>query len=124
VPLVIVDRPTHDARFDQVTLDNRAAMRDVVLRLVDLGHQRVLFVCRSRSRLVTRHRMAGLADVRRKRRIETSIIEFQNDDAFPARRARAHPARAQAADRGRGEQQPPGLAAPAFLKRAWCRVSR
>ena len=82
VPLVIVDRPTRDARFDQVTLDNRAAMRDVVLRLTDLGHQRVLFVCRSRSRLVTRHRMAGLADVRRKRRIETSCIEFQNDDAF------------------------------------------
>jgi LacI family transcriptional regulator len=26
--------------------------------------------------------MAGLADVRRKRRIETSCIEFQNDDAF------------------------------------------
>jgi len=82
VPLVIVDRPTNDPRFDQVTLDNRAAMREAVLRLADLGHRRVLFVCRSRSRLVTRHRMAGLADVRRKRRIETSSIEFQNDDAF------------------------------------------
>ena len=82
VPLVIVDRPTHDARFDHVTLDNRAAMRELVERLVDLGHERILFVCRSRSRLVTRHRMAGLADVRRRRRIETSCIEFQNDDAF------------------------------------------
>ena len=82
VPLVIVDRPTQDPRFDQVTLDNRAAMREVVTRLTDLGHTHVLFVCRSRSRLVTRHRMAGLADVRRKRGIETSCIEFQNDDAF------------------------------------------
>lgn len=82
VPLVIVDRPTNDARFDQVTLDNRAAMREVVMRLADLGHRRVLFVCRSRTRLVTRHRMAGLADVRRKCRIETACIEFQNDDAF------------------------------------------
>ena len=82
VPLVIVDRPTNDARFDQVTLDNRAAMREVATRLADLGHGHVLFVCRSRSRLVTRHRIAGLADVRRKRRIATSCIEFQNDDAF------------------------------------------
>ena len=82
VPLVIVDRPTQDARFDHVTLDNRTAMREVVLRLADLGHDRVLFVCRSRTRLVTRHRMAGLADVRRKRGIETSCIEFQNDDVF------------------------------------------
>lgn len=82
VPLVIVDRPTSDARFDQVTLDNRAAMREVAARLADLGHERILFVCRSRSRLVTRHRIAGLDDVRRRRRIETSCIEFQNDDAF------------------------------------------
>jgi LacI family transcriptional regulator len=82
VPLVIVDRPTRDARFDHVTLDNRAAMREVVLRLADLDHRRVLFVCRSRGRLATRHRLAGLADVRRERGIETSGIEFQGDETF------------------------------------------
>lgn len=82
VPLVIVDRPTPDARFDQVVLDNRAAMREVALRLIALGHSRVLFVCRSRSRLVTRHRLAGLADARRRHAVETDCIEFQNDDAF------------------------------------------
>jgi len=82
VPLVIVDRPTQDPRFDHVTLDNRAAMREVAQRLADLGHRRLLFVCRSRSRLATRHRIAGLADVRRKRGIESSCVEFQSDDTF------------------------------------------
>lgn len=84
VPLVIVDRPTQDPRFDQVTLDNRKVMRDVATRLVGLGHSRVLFVCRSRSRLVTQRRLEGLADARVQARGKVAIetIEFQNDVAF------------------------------------------
>lgn len=82
VPLVIVDRPTPDRRFDQVILDNRAAMREVAERLAALGHRRVLFVYRSRSRLVTQHRLAGLADARKRHGIESEGIEFQNDTAF------------------------------------------
>ena len=82
VPLVIVDRPMNDPRFDQVILDNRAAMREVALRLIALGHTRLLFVCRSRNRLVTKHRLAGLADAQRRHAIETDCIEYRNDDAF------------------------------------------
>lgn len=84
VPLVIVDRPTRDARFDQVTLDNRKVMRDVAERLVALGHARLLLVCRSRSRLVTQRRLEGLADARAhaKGKFAIETIEFQNDDAF------------------------------------------
>ena len=84
VPLVIVDRPTQDARFDQVRLDNRKVMRDVAERLVALGHARLLFVCRSRSRLVTQRRLEGLADARAhaKGKLTIESIEFQNDDAF------------------------------------------
>src|SRR3954468_21218589 len=82
VPLVIVDRPTKDRRFDHVTLDNRAAMSEVAERLAALGHKRLLFVCRSRSRLVTQHRLAGLADAHKHHRIESDCIEFRNDDAF------------------------------------------
>jgi LacI family transcriptional regulator len=84
VPLVIVDRPTQDPRFDQVILDNRKAMRDVGERLVALGHARLLFVCRSRSRLVTQHRLAGLDAVRAaaRRQVEIECVEFQNDAAF------------------------------------------
>jgi LacI family transcriptional regulator len=84
VPLVIVDRPTQDARFDQVTLDNRSVMRDVAERLVALGHARLLFVCRSRSRLVTQRRLEGLADAqaRANGHLAVETLEFQNDDAF------------------------------------------
>src|SRR5690348_5258804 len=34
VPLVIVDRPIEDARFDEVMLDNRKAMRELASQLV------------------------------------------------------------------------------------------
>jgi LacI family transcriptional regulator len=82
VPLVIIDRPIHDARFDQVTLDNRRAMREVVERLAALGHRRVLFVCHSRNRLVTQHRLAGLEAARRAFHIAIQTIEFRNDTDF------------------------------------------
>jgi LacI family transcriptional regulator len=84
VPLVVLDRPTEDARFDQVILDNRKAMRELTRQLVECGHERLLFVCRSRSRLVTQHRITGLEAARRLagRRIDVEIIEFRNDEAF------------------------------------------
>jgi LacI family transcriptional regulator len=84
VPLVIVDRPTQDPRFDQVTIDNRKVMREVAERLAALGHQRLLFVCRSRSRLVTQHRLQGLADARAHaaQPLDVESIEFLNDEAF------------------------------------------
>lgn len=84
VPLVIVDRPTQDARFDQVTLDNRKVMREVAERLIALGHVRLLFVYRSRSRLVTQRRLEGLADAcaHARRKVALETIEFQNDEAF------------------------------------------
>lgn len=84
VPLVVVDRPTEDVRFDHVILDNRKAMRELADRLVARGHDRLLFVCRSRSRLVTQHRIEGLESARRHAmpRIDVDIIESQNDDAF------------------------------------------
>jgi DNA-binding LacI/PurR family transcriptional regulator len=84
VPLVVVDRPTGDARFDHVILDNRKAMRELADRLVARGHDRLLFVCRSRSRLVTQHRIDGLDAARRHaaQRIDVDVVEFQNDEAF------------------------------------------
>jgi LacI family transcriptional regulator len=82
VPLVIVDRPIPDRRFDQVILDNRTAMREVAERLAGLGHAKLVFVCRSRTRLVTQHRLAGLTDARKRTGIESECIEFRNDDAF------------------------------------------
>ena len=84
VPLVVMDRPTQDARFDHVILDNRKGMREVAERLIALGHSRLLFVFRSRSRLVTQHRLQGLEAARRQagRAIALDCIEFQNDERF------------------------------------------
>jgi len=82
VPLVLIDRPTPDPRYDQVILDNRAAMYEVARRLAAVGHRRLLFVCRSRNRLVTQHRLAGLDDARARLGVAAETIEFRNDDAF------------------------------------------
>ena len=43
-PLVLVDRPIPDRRFDQVILDNRKTIREAAKRLIALGHRRLLFV--------------------------------------------------------------------------------
>jgi LacI family transcriptional regulator len=84
VPLVVVDRPTQDARFDHVILDNRKAIREVAQRLIELDHARLLFVFRSRSRLVTQHRLHGLEAARRQaaKPVEILPLEFQNDERF------------------------------------------
>lgn len=84
LPLVLVDRPTDDARFDHVILDNRRTMRELARALLALGHRRVCFVCVSRNRLVTRHRLQGLDAARRALAPDTAIdcLEFGNDDAL------------------------------------------
>jgi LacI family transcriptional regulator len=60
VPTVILDRPIEDARFDQVRVDVRAAMRRLALELVARGHRRLLFVSPDPRRLISRHRLEGL----------------------------------------------------------------
>ncbi len=52
VPTVVLDRAQADARFDQVTFDNRAAMTDVAAHLLDFGHRHIVFAV-SHPRLVT-----------------------------------------------------------------------
>ncbi len=83
VPLVIVDRPSGDRRFDQVTLDNRAAMRAVVEPLIALGHKRLIYIFLSRNRIVTRHRLQGLtAACEEHPGVTFQTIEFQDDLNF------------------------------------------
>ena len=83
VPLVLVDRPIDDSRFDQVTLDNRASMREVATRLIALGHRRIAFICHSRSRLVTRHRIEALAaGCAATPACLYDVLEFQDDPDF------------------------------------------
>src|ERR1700722_119216 len=59
-PVVLVDRPCDDDRFDQVTFDNREVMNDAVARLQRLGHRRILFVVESQVLSISRHRIEAL----------------------------------------------------------------
>ncbi len=61
-PAVLVDRPSEDGRFDEVTFDNRAVMGDAVGRLIRLGHRRILFVVESQVLSISRHRIEALRD--------------------------------------------------------------
>ena len=61
-PVVVVDRPTRTHDFDQVTFDNRAAMREATGRLLALGHRRLLFVVRARHLIITRQRIQGMRE--------------------------------------------------------------
>jgi LacI family transcriptional regulator len=83
LPLVLVDRPTDDNRFDQVMIDNRKVMREASQRLIALGHRRLLFVCRWRGRPVSRHRIEGLKAAQRAATapIATTIVEVRDDEA-------------------------------------------
>ena len=59
-PMVLVDRPCDDDRFDQVTFDNRAIMDEAVAHLMRLGHRRILFIVESQILSISRHRIEAL----------------------------------------------------------------
>jgi LacI family transcriptional regulator len=59
-PLVVVDRPVAQGRFDQVTFNNRDAMQQAASRLTALRHRRIMFVVRRRALATTRQRVAAL----------------------------------------------------------------
>ncbi len=59
-PVVLIDRPSPDKRFDQVSYDNAAAMFEAVNHLIALGHRRLLFLVRQRNLSVTLNRVEGL----------------------------------------------------------------
>jgi LacI family transcriptional regulator len=88
VPLVIVDRPSDDRRFDQVTFDNSGVMADATRRLIALGHQRLLFVVRFPSLVITRQRIEGLLEAVRAspRSPVAEVLECGEDEMIFARR--------------------------------------
>lgn len=59
-PAVLVDRPSEDTRFDQVTFDNRRVMDDAVGRLIRLSHRRILFVVEAKRLSISRQRIEAL----------------------------------------------------------------
>lgn len=59
IPVVCVDRPVELSSVDTVTVDNRAGIRDAVLRLYALGHRRIAFLSDLASIWTARERHAG-----------------------------------------------------------------
>lgn len=62
IAAAIVDRRVEDDRFSSVTLNNYAAMRDLVQMLAGLGHRHFLFVVRFLQVITTRDRNTSLQD--------------------------------------------------------------
>lgn len=59
-PVVVVDRPTGDPRFDEVTFNNYETMVEGTARLIALGHRRILFVVQDRGLSITVRRIEAL----------------------------------------------------------------
>jgi LacI family transcriptional regulator len=83
LPVVMIDRPSEDTRFDSVTVDNRKIMRDAIASLLGLGHRRLLFVCRSKRLLVTQYRMQGMKAALRAAPTPVAVatLEVQDDES-------------------------------------------
>ncbi|WP_158287877.1 LacI family DNA-binding transcriptional regulator [Falsiroseomonas bella] len=88
-PVVVVDRTARGYGFDEVTFDNRAAMRDATERLIGLGHRRLLFVVRRRKLVVTQQRIQGMRQAVRGSGAEVSaeILECAEEQELRTRLA-------------------------------------
>ena len=61
-PTVILNRPVEDERFDQVMVDHREAVREVVDRLIDSGHKKIVLASQFPTLSVTRWRVAAMRE--------------------------------------------------------------
>jgi LacI family transcriptional regulator len=61
-PAVLVDRPSGDERFDEVTFNNREVTREATDRLIRLGHRRILLVVQSQGLSISRIRIEALRE--------------------------------------------------------------
>jgi len=83
IPMIVVDRPTPDDRFDQVTFNNYAAMHEATTRLIALGHRRIIFIVRQPHLSITAQRITALRDAARQASVdvETKIMHCAYDEA-------------------------------------------
>jgi LacI family transcriptional regulator len=88
IPVVVVDRPTGDYAFDEVTFDNRGAMFEAVSGLIGFGHKRILFVVKERLLSITVQRSEGLrrAADRAGPAVTATILECGDDQPTLATR--------------------------------------
>ena len=79
-PTVVLNRPIDDDRFDQVMVDHAEAVRQVVMRLIERGHRRIVLCSQYPSLSVTRSRVAAMKDTVRRsgKAIEAAAVQTGN----------------------------------------------
>jgi LacI family transcriptional regulator len=91
VPCVLIDRMP-DPAFDQVGVNNRAAMRNLVEHVAGRGHQRIGYIGGNPGFETTKERVAGYRDAMRRLRLPVmsaiSSPAAGRPNAPPTRRAR------------------------------------
>jgi LacI family transcriptional regulator len=87
-PAVLVDRPSGDPRFDEVTFDNRGVMGEAVAQLIRLGHRRILFVVESQQLSISHQRIEALhaRAAAAHRPVAATVMEVGDDPDDYARR--------------------------------------
>ena len=98
VPAVMVDRAYPDPRFDYVTMDNDAAMRDAVGALAAAGHRRPLLVVRWPGLVTTRERIVAFGEATAEGGMAGDVLARDPDDDAFARQLAAALARAERPD--------------------------
>jgi len=87
-PAVLVDRPSGDERFDEVTFNNREVMREATDRLIGLGHRNILLVVQSQKLSISRLRIEALRERAAAARlpVEVSVLEVGDEPRDHAKR--------------------------------------
>lgn len=88
VPVVLVDRPFPELGVDQVTFDNRAAMREATAQLLARGHRRILYVARYPNLVVTRQRIESFRSAMTEGAGQALVMESgETEDGYVSRLA-------------------------------------
>ena len=80
-PAVLVDRPSGDPQFDEVTFNNCEIMHNAVGRLIGLGHRRILFVVQSQRLSISRLRIEALHEraAAARPKVAADVLEVGDD---------------------------------------------
>jgi LacI family transcriptional regulator len=76
-PTVILNRPIEDERFDQVMVDHREAVRQVVDRLIDHGHKKIVLASQFPTLSVTRWRVAAMKETVKRRGTAVEVVALK-----------------------------------------------
>lgn len=82
VPTVILDRPLHDDRFDEVSVDARKAAATVTRTLIERGHRSILFLMKTPSLLVNKHRIEGIKQAIKQAKTPVNLHVEIRPDSF------------------------------------------